>query len=171
MNEEKELIHSKWPRDLWAPLLFMVIGLVFASILATYVIYVYVDQFVADLADPARDLSYFLSTISLATIPMFMVSISLFLFLRTRAQGIVANRLKLVFFIGVIMMVVGSSINFVLFNFYFRSETWVDNLELVNHLSYIGEFLNQMGFITCGVVAILLMRSFLRGEIFGIRTR
>lgn len=102
---------------------------------------------------------------------MFMVSISLFLFLRTRAQEIVANRLRFVFFIGVIMMVVVSSINIVLFNVYFRSEKWVDNLDLVNQLSYIGEFMNQMGFITCGVVAILLIRSFLRGERVGTRAK
>ena len=105
------------------------------------------------------------------TIPMFMVSISLFLFLRTRAQEIVANRLRFVFFIGVIMMVVVSSINIVLFNVYFRSEKWVDNLDLVNHLSYIGELMNQMVFKTCGVVAILLIRSFLRGERVGTRAK
>jgi len=109
--------------------------------------------------------------VSFVTIPMLMVRISLFLFLRTRAQGIVANRLRFVFFIGVIMMVVVSSINIVLFNVYFRSEKWVDNLDLVNHLSYIGELMNQMVFKTCGVVAILLIRSFLRGERVGTRAK
>jgi hypothetical protein len=62
LNEEKELIYSKWPKDLWAPLFFMVIGLIFAGIIAAYVICAYVDQFVADLPDPSRDLGYFLST-------------------------------------------------------------------------------------------------------------
>lgn len=171
MNEGKEIVNSKWPRDLWVPLLVLVIGLIFASIFAAYVIYAYVDQFVADLPDPSRDFSYFLSTISLATIPLFIVSISLFLFLRTRAQGIAANRLKLVFFIGATLMVIGSSISILVYNVYFRSDRWIDNMDLVNHLTYFGELSNQMGFIICGVVAIFLIRAFLRGEIVGIRTK
>ncbi|MHC1680551.1 MAG: hypothetical protein AB9860_04795 [Methanomassiliicoccales archaeon] len=171
MNEEKEMINSKWPKDLWAPLVLMVIGLIFASIFAAYVTYAYMDQFVADLPDPSRDFTYFLSTISLATIPVFIVSISLFLFLRTRTQGMAANRLKLVFFLAATLMVIGSSVNIVLYNVYFRSDRWIDHLDLVNHLTYFGELSNQIGFITCGVVAIFLIRAFLRGEIVGIRTK
>ncbi len=165
------MFNSKWPKDLWAPLLFMVIGLVFAIIFAAYVIYAYVDQFIVDVPDPSGDFHYFLESTSLATIPMFMLSISLFLFLRTRAQGIVANRLKLAFLTGTILMVAGSSIYIFLVNVYFRSDRWIDNIDLVNHLSFFGQLIEQLGLVICGIVGLLLIRSFLSGEMVGIRTR
>jgi len=166
LNEKKGLVHLIGSRNLWAPFLFMVVSLVMTFVVFIFYVYNFIDQYVLGLPDPSQDVASFFSTAYALIIPLFLIGISLFLLMLMKTKGNVAYRSKLIFLSGAIFIFVGSLINVTLINVFIRSHKWIDNVDLVNQLSYLEGFLTQLGLIFCIISTLFLIGSFLKGEVF-----
>jgi len=105
------------------------------------------------------------------TIPLLLIAASLLLLTRTRPDSKASNNIRLAFLSGTMLMTVSSLINVFVLNYYFKDGSWIDNTEVINHLSFLGTIGSQVGLMICGIAAILLVRSFLKGDIHSIRAK
>jgi hypothetical protein len=168
---DKKIVSSKFSMDVWAALIIMALGIVFACVCAVYATYLYLFEFVMDLSYPSDDVANLIATISQMIIPILLIGASLLLFTRTRTDHKASNNIRLVLLGGTAMITVASLINVFVFNYYIRDHSWVENIEVMNHLSFLGTIFLHLGFVVFGVAAILLVRSFLEGRIYAVHVR
>jgi len=167
LNAENGSLYPIWPTRLRAPFLIIIVSLVMALISIIFSTYSYLIQYISELPEPSFDIYRWFATSSMLIIPLFLLGISLLLLLHMQTKGTIAQTSKLIFICGTIYYFVGVLINIIIFHILFRSDGLIDNFDLINRLSYCGEFMSELGIIFCIIATIFLVRSYLKGEIFG----
>jgi hypothetical protein len=168
LSEENRIFQHIRPICLWKPFLIMAVSFILALISIIFTTNSYLSQYISWLPEPSFNAYRWFSTISMLSIPLFLIGISLLLLSLTQTKGNIAGKSKLIFLFGVVFHFVGGLINIILFNILFDSEGPLDNFELINQLSYCGEFMSELGMALCMIATLFLIRSYLKGEIFGI---
>jgi hypothetical protein len=106
--------------DLWAPLVALVLAVLFTGIYATMAIYMYMGEYALDLPYPSDDITLFITTVSQMTIPLFIDCSFSTTFHKNTPDSNASNSIRLAFLSGTMLMTVSSLINVFVLNYYFK---------------------------------------------------
>jgi hypothetical protein len=121
----------------------------------------------SSLPQPSQDVSFLLSAFTSLGLPIFAFSVALLLLLLTNAEKGKAAWSRMVFFAGALALLAGGVVNLVVtWEFYHLDiNDPFENYEPLLNLTYAGGLATTLGTVLIFIASILLVRSYLKGEI------
>ncbi len=154
-------------RVLWLPFLLMTISVMMILAELTYLIYSYIDYFIASsLPDPSQGINFLFTVINSLGLPLFVLSVALLLMFLTKVKKGTVTWSRMAFFAGALLLLAGSAFYIAeSWEFYHRILDPFENYDSIINLGIAAGIATSLGTALCFVASLLLVRSYLKGEI------
>jgi hypothetical protein len=164
MINEKEPVRRIGSRLLLLPFLLIVIS----AIMALVELVIYLGSYFGFYQSFYSSIEYMLIfACGVLSTPLFVVGVALLLMFLTRARKGMATRSRLLFLSGAVLILAGSLFSMVQSMHYFSGNFNETDFDLWNMIGIIGMVASILGTSVCAISTVLLVRSYLRGEISG----
>jgi hypothetical protein len=167
MNNDKEPVHRTGSRLLLLSFLMITISVIIVAIELAFILgsYLHLLEFsYSPIENLLLSVSYSLAT------PLVVVGVALLLMFLTRAKKGMAIRSRLIFLLGAVLFIAGGLFSIASQWVIFSSGNLIEaDFELLNQLGIIGSVASILGTLLCAIATLLLVRSYLKGEISGNR--